>query len=231
MDESEIILGSALFSGMSKDELTFILECLECRKSSYSRGAVIAVAGSSQSHIGLVLSGKISISKESMQGQRMLLTVGFTGDSYGEMNVFSGSRIWAATVIADTACSILSVPIDKINSSCEKRCLGHWSLILNISRLVSSKALILSKTIDYLGVKGIKRKLSKMILDMSEISGIDHVTLPMSRVQLADCFFVSRPALSREMCVLRDSGAIVFNNRSVSIINKDILKRFSEFGV
>lgn len=228
MKIDSVMFSSGLFHGIPEDELAPLLACLECRRIDFSRGDIIAYSGQLQKYIGLVLEGSVSLAKENLQAQRMLISVQGPGDSFGEMNAYSGSSVWPVTVMAESKGSLLVIPLDRINSSCDKRCFGHWSLIVNLLKLVSKKALTLSRAIDYIGIKGIRRKLAIMILQEAGKAGSLSFKSEMNRGQMADYFFVTRPALSHELCLLRDDGAIEFQGRDFRILNHSLLKRIAE---
>lgn len=231
MEIMPAMLSSGLFQGMDEQELSFLLKCLGCRKVPFSRGDIIAYSGQPQKYVGLVLEGRLSLAKENMQGQRMLITVLDPGDSFGEMNAYSGSRVWLATISADKKGSMLSVPIDRITTNCEKRCSGHWALIVNLLKLVSKRSLTLNRTIEYMGIKGIRRKVSAMLLDERRKAGSDDFKLGMSRSQMADSFFVTRPALSRELAYLKSIGAIDFSGDRFLINDATFLEQMLETDV
>ena len=59
-----IIRSSQLFSGVSEEELTAMLSCLETRKESFPKDALLLRIGDTADAIGLVLSGSILIIQE-----------------------------------------------------------------------------------------------------------------------------------------------------------------------
>ncbi len=231
MEVTDAMLRSGLFADIGTEELSALLKCLQCRKVGFARGDIIAYAGQPQKYVGLVLEGELSLAKENLQGQRMLLSVIEAADSFGEMNAYSGSRVWPATIIAEKAGGLLAVPIDRIVNNCEKRCYSHWTLIINLLKLVSQKSLTLNKALDYMGIKGIRRKLCAMLLEERRKAGADKFTVTMNRARMADSFFVTRPALSRELGLMRDIGAIDFKGNSFEVKDAGYLQRTLETDV
>lgn len=231
MEITRTMLESGLFEGITEEELVLLLGCLGARAVDFSRNDLIAYAGQSQKYIGLVLEGKLSMVKENLQGQRMLLMVLKPGDSFGEMNAYSGSRIWPATVTAESRGSIIALPLDRIAGNCEKRCFSHWALVMNLLKLVSKKALALNKALDYMGIKGIERKVAAMLLERMRMSGVATFDLGLSRAQMADNFFVTRPALSRVLGIMRNSGAIDYEGAVFMVKDAASLERTLESDV
>lgn len=228
MEPDASLLQSGLFEGLSSAEVGSLLNCLGARKVDFSRGSIIAYAGQPQNYLGLVLKGRVSLAKESIQGQRMLLSVIRPGGSFGEMNAFSGTRVWPVTVMAESTGSLIAIPLDRISIGCEKRCFGHWALITNLLKLISKKALSLHKALDYIGIKGIRRKLAMLLLERSAQEGSTKFELDMNRSQMADYFYVTRPALSHELCWLRDAGAIAFSGNEFEIKEMQMLEQIAK---
>ena len=59
-----VIKKSALFQGISEDDLDGMLTCLGARTASYSKNQTIFWEGEPASLIGVVLSGKVQIAKD-----------------------------------------------------------------------------------------------------------------------------------------------------------------------
>ena len=69
-----IIRSSQLFSGVSEEELTAMLSCLETRKESFPKDALLLRIGDTADAIGLVLSGSILIIQEDIWGNRNIIS-------------------------------------------------------------------------------------------------------------------------------------------------------------
>lgn len=213
-----------LFHGIGSDELKTMLNCLNPKIKSYDKNEFITVAGDDFSGLGIVISGEAVITKENAAGNRVIIAKIGLGDMFGETAAFSGGGIWPATVVAQTDCEVMILPPKKIVGSCEKSCDSHKQLIMNMLKIISKKALMLNKKLDYLSIKNIRGKLSTFLLEQYNQAGRSTFIMPLKRNELADFLNVSRPALSREMCRLRDSGIIDFHRSSVKIMNLEALK-------
>ena len=108
---------------------------------------------------------------------------------------------------------------EKILGVCDKVCFSHKTLISNIVKVISKKAFILNKKVEYLTIKSMRGKLSKYLIEQYKIAGSLTFTISLNREELADFLNVSRPSMSRELCKMRDSGVIDFYKESVRIIN------------
>lgn len=213
-----------LFKNIEKDELITILTCLAPSVSSYKKKEYITIANDEFTGIGIVVEGKVIVTKENAAGDRIIMAKLEDGDLFGEMIAFSNHDKWPATVIAETDCTVIFLPPDKIIGNCPKMCRGHKFLIQNMLTLVSQKALGLNRKMEYLTIKSIRGKISTYLLEQYNKHGEQTFMVPLKRNELAEFLNVSRPSLSREMIKMKDEGIIDFYRSSFKIINLESLK-------
>lgn len=213
-----------LFKGISQDLLPKLLKCLNFQSFTYKKNEYIAMENEKSKGIGIVLSGSISIIKETLTGSRIILANFKEGDTFGEIIAFSSMGIFPSTVFVQTDCEIMFIYPEKILGICENICASHKILIKNILCLISNRALLLNKKVEYLTIKSIRSKLCKYLLEQYKKTGTLTFTLPLNRENLADFLNVSRPSMSRELCKLRDEGIIEFYKETIKIKNLEQLK-------
>lgn len=217
-----------LFKGISPDELNMVFECLKPKVSSYEKNEWVTIAGEKFTGLGVVLSGEVVVAKENAAGNRVIMAVNGPGEMFGEMAAFSGDGVWPVTVVARGACTVMFLPAGKIVGNCERSCLSHRQLITNMLEIVSGKALMLHRKVEYLAIKSMRGKISAFLLEQYKRTGKATFTMPLKRNELADFLNVSRPSLSREMCRLRDEGVIDFHRESIKIKEVDTLRSMAE---
>ncbi|MDD2497010.1 MAG: Crp/Fnr family transcriptional regulator [Desulfitobacteriaceae bacterium] len=216
----EIFSLCPLFQGINADELNIMFGCFKPRTARFRKNDCIAIAGERFNGIGVLLSGEVAVTKENAAGNRMILTVLSSGEIFGEMAAFSKFKVWPATIIAQKESIVLFLSSESIVGECEKRCAWHKRLVLNMLRILSDKALTLNKKLEYLSIKSMRGKISAFLLEQFKKTGQEVFIMPLKRSELADFLNVTRPALSREFCRMRDDGIIEFYRSSVKI--KDI---------
>ena len=217
-----------LFRGITPEELNIVFECLKPRVRSCEKNEWVAVAGQKFTGLGIVLSGEVVVAKENAAGSRVIMAVIGPVEIFGEMAAFSGEGVWPVTVAARTACEVMFLPAGKIVGNCARVCDSHRQLITNMLEIVSGKALMLHRRLDYMAIKSLRGKISSFLLEQYKRSGRVTFMMPMKRNELADFLNVSRPSLSREMCRLRDEGVIEFHRDSVKIKELDALRSMAE---
>lgn len=224
----EVLIKCVLFRGLAIEDLEAMVECLKPKLCSYKRNEVITFEGERFDGIGIVLSGEASVTKENAAGNRIIMVILKPGDMFGEMAAFSGQKVWPATVYAQSSCRVLFLPPQMIVGECKKLCGSHRMLIMNMLGIVSSKALMLSRKVEYLAIKSMRGKITNFLLEQYKKSGNTTFMMPLNRNELADFLNVSRPSLSREMGRMRDEGIIDFHRSSIRIENVEALKSMAE---
>lgn len=227
-DYLDVLAKSELFAGIDRSSLQVMMDCLKPKISAYKKNEYIAVAGSAFKGVGIVLTGKAAVAKENAAGDRVMITILQQGDMFGEMVAFSSHSLWPATVQALEACSVMFMAREKIVGECEKVCPWHRILIQNMLRIVSERALMLNKKVEYLSIKSMRGKISNFLLEQYKKAGTTTLTLPLKRNELADFLNVSRPSMSREMARMKEEGVIDFHLSSIRIVDLEALKDMVE---
>jgi len=96
-----VIRSSLLFSGISENELSAILSCLDTKMESYPKEAFLLRAGDTVDSIGIVLSGSVLIIQEDVWGNRNILSK-------------AGQGRWSSAVVA----TLIVVVIASVSVAC-----------------------------------------------------------------------------------------------------------------
>lgn len=220
----DILSKTALFHGIEQRDLTAMLKCLEPVTQSFNKNDYITTIGDEFRSIGILLKGEATISKENAAGNRSVMSVIHEGDLFGEVVAFSSQSKWPATVQAQSPCEVFFLAKGKILNQCRSLCPWHRMLIQNFLRILSEKALILNKKVEYLTIKSIRGKISTYLLDQYNQKGKKSFVLPLNRNELADFLNVSRPSLSREMAHMKQEGIIDYHLSAIRIMDLEALK-------
>lgn len=213
-----------LFANIEIDELNRMLTCLCPSPQSYKKGEFIVLAGDEFTGVGIIVEGEVVVTKENAAGDKIILTKLSEGRIFGEMIAFSDKDQWLATVIAAADCTIYFLHPDKILGNCFKMCIGHSILIENMIKIVSNRALLLNKQVEYLSLKSIRAKISTYLLEQYNELKEPIFNVPLKRKELAAFLNVSRTSLSREIAKMKDEGIIDFYKSTFKIIRLEDLK-------
>ena len=194
-----------------------MLECLKPQVRQYKQREIVALHGEPFNGIGIIVSGRISLNKETYSGNRIILNILEAGDIFGEMVAFSDTRVWPVTVITQEDSSLMFLPPDKVLGNCANICASHSILIMNTLKILSNRAILLNRRIEHLSARSVRGKVSRYLMDLYNQTSSTVLTVPMKRHELADYLNIPRPSLSRELGDLRDTGIIAFNGPDITI--------------
>lgn len=224
-----IIKDSPLFKDIEEEEILNMMKCLAPKIHSYSKNESIVNSGETIDRFGIVLEGEATVLKENAEGNRVIMTVVKKGDLFGEMLVFSSRKKWPVSVRVQSSCKVLFLTNSDLIARCGNMCPWHNSMLQNFIRIISDKALMLNKKVDYLSIKSIRGKIASYLLEQYQNNPSVNIALSLKRNELADFLNVSRPSLSREICNMRDEGIIDFHLSTFRIKDMDALKSYCEY--
>ena len=223
----EEVSKTSLFQGIETDDLLTMLNCLKPRVCAYNRHDYIVTGGDAYESVGILLNGAATVSKENAKGNRIVMTRLKQGDIFGEIIAFSRQMTWPATVQAQEPCVVLFLPRGKIVGECDRMCSCHRTLIQNFLRVISERAMMLNKKVEYLTIKSMRGKICTYFLEQYFKEGTASITLTLNRNELSDFLNVSRPSMSREMGKMRDEEIIDYHLTTVKILDIERLKHMS----
>jgi len=218
-----MLLEIGLFKGIEQEELTKILFCSNPSVRQYKKKEIITIEKSDFTGIGVVLEGEAIVTKDTIAGDRIIISRIKKGDIFGEVAAFVDNK-WLETVVAETDCHVLFLSPDRIVGICPHMCTGHRILIQNTLKIVSQKAFTLHKKVELLSLKTIRNKVSTYLLEQYFIKELALFKIPLKRNELAEYLNVPRPSLSRELVNMQDEGLIEFHRNSFKILDFERLK-------
>lgn len=224
----DLLAECPLFEGISQKDIKSIVKCMDLSIEKYSKSDYLTHPGQDFTDIGIVLSGTVALTKETASGNRVIIGLLGPGEMFGETNAYTDNSPFPMTVIAHDECIVIYFSRDKIVGCCEKACVCHKNLILNMLKIVSNKAVMLNKKVDYLAIKTLRGKISTFLVEEYKKKGNKTFQLLLNRHELADFLNTSRPSLSRELCKMRDEGLLDFHSNAIKIKDFDALKEMCE---
>lgn len=224
----DIIKKTPLFNGIKEEEILCMLQCLTPKVQSYGKNETIVDSGESIDKFAIVLEGEATILKENAEGNRVIMSIVKKGDLFGEMLVFSSRKIWPVSVRVQSSCKVLFLTNSDLIARCEKMCPWHNAMLQNFIKIISDKALMLNKKVEYLSIKSIRGKIALYLLDQYRNTKSNIINLQLNRNDLAEFLNVSRPSLSRELCEMRDEDIIDFHLSTFKIKDIETLRSYCD---
>ena len=154
-----IIRSSQLFSGVSEEELTAMLSCLETRRESFPKDALLLRIGDTADAIGLVLSGSILIIQEDIWGNRNIISKAGVGQTFAAAYACAPGSVLNVSVVAETAVTVLYLNIKRVLHVCSSACTHHNHIIRNLLGELAEKNLRFSEKLTHMGQRTTRAKL------------------------------------------------------------------------
>lgn len=223
-----ILKKCVLFRGIEECDYGHLLGCLGAQIKQYEEEEYLFFAGDRINHIGVVLSGRLEILKESLAGNKHIIAILDPSHMFAEGIVCTATRQSPVTVQAMETAKILLIPYERVIKSCGRTCAFHIGLIQNMMVILGEKNVILNWKLDLLTLKGMREKLASYLLKASLENGSLTFQIPLNRTELADFLNVSRTSMCRELSRMKEEGLIDLYGRSFKILDQERLARCLE---
>ncbi|MEG0502735.1 MAG: helix-turn-helix domain-containing protein, partial [Cellulosilyticaceae bacterium] len=135
-------------------------------------------------------------------------------------------RISPVTVRTKGKTKILFIPYEKVITSCGNTCTFHIQLIKNMLMVLGEKNYALNNKIDYLILKGMRKKLITYLLAQAKVQNSMAFNINLNRNELAEYLNVSRSAMSRELSRMKEEKLIDYYKNGFKIMNVECLREF-----
>ena len=219
----DILKDTQLFTGVNKEEITAMLQCLQARKRICPKGTRVFREGEYISHLAITVAGKLFVQQNDFWGNRTILNVLGPGEMFGDAYATPDSGPLQFDVIAEEDCVIILFDIQRILTVCSSACRFHTMIVQNLFFAISNKNRLLVQKISHLSKRSTRAKLLSYLSTESKRQRSSRLTIPFSRQQLADYLCVDRSAMSNELCKMRDEGILSFYRNEFTLHHREYL--------
>ena len=220
-NRAEFLKDTQLFLGVSKDEISAMLGCLNARESEYKKGEYIYHRSDIVGDIMLLVSGKVHVQRDDFWGNSNIISTIDIGEMFGESCITPRGREILNNVIAIEDSTIMLFDVRRILTTCSSSCKFHNMVIENLFYAISDKNRKLVQKLGHMANRSTREKLMSYLSEQSQKQGSDSFVIPLNRQQLADFLSVDRSAMSNELGKLRDEGLIEFDRSRFRLLHAD----------
>ncbi len=206
-----VLRSSQLFSGVSENELTDILSCLDTKKEDFQKEAFILQAGDTVNAIGIVLTGSALIIQEDIWGNRNIISKIGSGQTFAAAYACAPGSQLNVSVIAETPVTALFLNVKRILTVCPSACSHHSRIIRNLLGELAEKNLRSNEKLTHMGQRTTRSKIMSYLSAEAQQLGSYEFDIPFSRQQLADYLGVERSGLSSELGKMKNDGLLEYH--------------------
>ena len=187
VNPAQILARVPMFSGLSEDELRFIVQRAVSRH--FSPGEIVFGEGDPCSGLYVVASGHLRIYKSSAAGREQVLSIDGPGSSIAEVPVFDGGNYPASAAAVDRATLLFISKQDF-----QALCLAHPQVALKVLRVVGARLRQLVGIIEELSFTTVRHRLprARVLRENGLLGGENLRQVPCGRH--ADLCFDVHPA-------------------------------------
>lgn len=213
-----LLLNTALFSGISEDELDAMLACLQAKSLSYKKGDTVFHQGDTIDSVCILLEGALHIQRDDFWGNRSIINDVGVGELFGEAYAAPDSGPLLNDVVAAQDSFVLFLNISRVLRVCSAGCRFHSAVVQNLFFALSGKNRRLMQKLGHISKRSTREKLLSYLSEEADRHNSSSFTIPFNRQQLADFLSVDRSAMSNELGKLRDEGLLLFDKNRFTLL-------------
>ena len=215
----EILKRTQLFSGISTEEITAMLNCLQAKLRTFKKGEYVFREGEHIDNIMVLAVGKLLVQRDDFWGNRSIVNVIRIGEMFGEAYVAPESGAILNDVVAEEDSTVIFFDVRRILTVCSTACRFHSMVVQNLFFAISEKNRKLVQKIGHMSKRSTRAKLLSYLSEEAKRHNSRHFTIPFNRQQLADFLCVDRSAMSNELCKMRDEGLLEFDKNEFTLLS------------
>lgn len=218
MQQSNILMNCPLFEGLTADELSALLVCLDAHTQSFAKGQFILSEGMPARDIGILLSGEAQLIRTDYYGNRSIMLSITPGELFAESFACSKAQQMPISIAAKDDCKVMLLDCRRLMTSCCNACTFHSRIIFNLLQIVADKNLILHQRALITAKRTTREKLLTYLLLRAKEAGQDDFSIPFDRQELADYLEVDRSGLSAELSKLKKEGILDYRKSNFRLL-------------
>ena len=219
MEDVEKVLSHRLFSGIDPQEMLQKMKDANVASTVFEAGEDIYSPHSKEKKLGFVLSGAASVFSAD-DGNRVLLRILETGDSFGVANLFSCQDRFVSFIVAKKTCRILFLSHSFVSSLLQE----NHTFRMNYIHFLSDRICFLNDKISCVTAGSPERKLAFFLLAAGEEQGASY-SLSIHANSLSEMLNVGRASLYRAFETLETENLIRRNGKQITVLDKNALKK------
>ena len=207
-----------LFSGVSQEEISAMLGCLQTQILSFKKGEYVFRQGQHLDTIMVLVQGTLHIQSDDYWGNRSIIHVVRVGEMFGEAYAAPESGALLNDVIAVEDSIIVLFEVKRILTTCSSACRFHSLVVQNLFFAISEKNRKLLQKLGHMSKRSTREKLISYLSEEAKRQNSSTFSIPFNRQQMADFLSVDRSAMSNELCKMRDERLLRFEKNKFTLL-------------
>ena len=217
-----------IFWSLSDEEILKIANMT--KHMEYKKGKMLLHEGEQSDTLFIINSGKVKVSKYTVDGKEQILYILTSGDFFGELHLFNQDEVnnFSVSAIEDTKICLLTK--DDMDFIMEE----NSEIALKLLKAVTKRLAHTENLAQNLATKDPEVRIAHMLLEFSQKFGIKKnegilIELPITREEVASYVGVTRETISRKFSKFENLGLITLSgNKQLFIKNQVALREYIE---
>lgn len=220
----EEIQHNPLLRGGQPDTARWALEQPTAQLCSFAAGSTVYDPQHFQRSLGILLSGKLQVSKQTRQDKRVVMSHLMPGQLFGAAALFHQQPQYVTSIAALTKSRVLMLPEDLLFEMMRR----DEQVMRNYLQYLSTRIYFLNHKIDALAQGSAEGRLAQHLLGLLPPAQDGDVTVSTSlgcaMSTLAQTLGISRASLYRAMESLEQQGLVQRQGKLITMIDPDALR-------
>ena len=213
------VYNSPIFSGLTIIEIDLLLNGRHS-VTNYKAGELIALQGSIYHSLLIIDKGVVRGEMSSLAGNSIVIEEIEAPRIIAPAIIFASDNRFPVTVTAVNDADIVSIK----ESDFTKMMQVDHRILHNFVRSISDRNKFLSDRVRTMSFGTIKSKIANYLLSQIKQKQNSEFDIPHTQQELADMFGVTRPALSRAISQIAETGILISHKNHFIIRDEDKLK-------
>ena len=214
----ELLRKTSLFTAVPVSTIEKIISSPDCGIKKYKKGQTVYSKNDFERSLGIVLSGRLRVTKGNAVGHAMIMSTLGTSSLFGAAALFNDESEYATDITALCDAEIIFFTQRLVRRMMEY----DYQIAENYIRYLSGRILFLNKKLYFLTAGTAEQRLASFLLDNMPAKQPSELPMPLNKLSLA--LNVSRASLYRAFDSLVESGAIEKEGKLICIKNAERLK-------
>lgn len=187
---------------------------------TYHKNEIIHFDGDACRSIEIVLSGKIVVERIDESGDLLTITDFYPDDMLGGNLIFSKNPYYPMTVTAKSDAALLEIQ----KAFLFELCADNKEFLKVFLEYISDHALLLNDRIKHYVNRTIRESIFAYLKNTYKLQNTTKIALHSTKKEIADRMGIERTSLSRELQKMKNEGLILFDAKSITILDKTIVE-------
>lgn len=215
----EFIMASKIFIDFTTEEFRELCGFItESGYKKYLKNEIIFMEGDPILHIGLILSGEVSVSRMLSDGEELYIHKLMRRNTIGIDTAFKVGHTSEYFYRAVTDTEFFRIPLSFVKERGNIPETMRMKLVTNIAIILTQENLRVNARLNIVSEKSLRKRIYIYLSDKQKVCGKETFTIPYNRGEMASFLCVNRSALSKELSRMKQDGILDFHQNTFHLL-------------